>query len=165
MQMLTRTLVAATALALTAGSATVARAQAKAPVNFSGTWEMDAAKSQFGPLPPPSKMSLTITQTGATAMKVTTVSTTTEGDQSVTSEYTIDGTPRDMKTSDGQPQTSAVKWDGGVLVVDTKMERQGTPIGLASRYALSPDGKLLTIDRHITTPMGDADMRILFNKK
>lgn len=161
MRLLTRTLGAATALVL---AATTAAAQVKTP-DLSGTWELDAAKSDFGPMQAPAKMTLTITQGGAAKMKIVTVTPGPNGDQSVATDYPVDGAPHDITTSDGAKQTSTTKWDGSTFVVDTKMERQGMNVGIVSRFDLTPDGKILTVARHITTPQGDADLKIEFNKK
>lgn len=154
---------ATVATALTLGAGAVA-AQSKAP-DLSGTWEMDATRSDFGPSPKPAKMTLTITQTGATRMTIVTASRTEMGDQSITSNYTIDGAPHQMPTRDNVAQTSTTRWDAGTFVVDAKMTQDTVSVGVRTRFTLSPDGKLLTINRHISAPGGEADLRIVFVKQ
>jgi hypothetical protein len=157
-----RTAMRTLAIALTLTVA-VPAARAQAP-NFTGTWEMDAARSNFGQLPAPSKITLTVQQSGTATMKVTTLASSESGETTTSSDYTIDGKAVTVTSADG-PQTNVPKWDGATFLVATKMTRQGADLTMTSRWALSPDGKALTIVRHMTTPMGDVDMKIVFNRK
>ena len=159
--MLTRTLAAA-ALTL---SAVAAPAQPKAP-DFTGQWELNVAKSDFGPMAAqaPTKASMTITQ-NATTLKFAQAVSSPMGDQSSTQELTLDGKEQTVNGADGQPATSSASVAGDTLVLSSKMQRQGMDITAVSRWTLSPDGKLLTIDRQLATPMGALTMKLVYDKK
>jgi len=159
MQILTRTLAAAAALTI------AATAQAQAP-NFAGQWELNATKSDFGPMAAqaPSKIAMTVTQT-ATSVKVAQAMTTPQGDLNSTSEYTLDGKQTTSTGPDGSPVLNSAKLDGPVLAIETKMSRQGMDITRVSRWTLAPDGKSITVDQNLATPMGAMSMKIVFDKK
>jgi hypothetical protein len=119
--------------------------------NFSGEWAMDAAKSDFGPIPPPATMTRKVEHSDP-AMTVTTIQTGgAQGDSTVTQKFATDGkeTTNEMM---GSPTKSTAKWDGGNLVVVTK-------------GSLSADGKVLTDAWHLVTPQGEFDLTYVMNKK
>jgi hypothetical protein len=60
---------------------------------------------------------------------------------------------------------STGKWDGDALVITTKANYGGNDITLADKWTLSEDGKVLTINRHITSPMGELDQKIVLEKQ
>lgn len=163
MQILKRTLTTFAALTV---AATAAHAQAKP--DFSGTWEMNASKSDFGPLAgagqAPSKITMTVTQT-TTTVKVVQAMSTAQGDVNQTSDYTLDGKEATSNAADGQPQTIAATMDGGVLVIRSKFSREGADITRTSRWTLAPDGKSLVVDQALGTPMGPMAFKVVFEKK
>ena len=161
MQTLKRSLAAA----LVVVSATAASAQPKAP-DFNGQWELNVAKSDFGPMAQqaPTKASMTVTQS-ATSIKLVQAVSSPMGDQNQTQELALDGQDHTMPGMDGQPATSSAKVDGEAVVVNTKMTREGTDITMTSRWTLSPDGKTLTVARVIATPMGPLAMKLVYDKK
>jgi hypothetical protein len=132
--------------------------------NFSGEWAMDAAKSDFGPIPPPATMTRKVEHSDP-AMTVTTIQTGgAQGDSTVTQKFATDGkeTTNEMM---GSPTKSTAKWDGGNLVVVTKADFQGTEITINSKWSLSADGKVLTDAWHLVTPQGEFDLTYVMNKK
>ena len=161
MQILKRSLAAA----LVVCSAAAASAQPKAP-DFNGQWELNVAKSDFGPMAQqaPTTASMTVTQS-ATSIKLVQAVSTPMGDQNQTQELALDGQERTMPGMDGEPATSAAKVEGDAMVVNTKMSRQGADITMTSRWTLSPDGKSLTVARDIATPMGALTMKLVYDKK
>jgi hypothetical protein len=161
MHTLQRTFAAAVAVF----SATVASAQPKA-ADFNGQWELNVAKSDFGPMAQqaPTKASMTVTQSPA-SIKLVQAVTTAAGDQNQTQELALDGQDHTAPGMDGQPATSSAKLDGDAVVVNTKMTREGTDITMVSRWTLSPDGKTLTVARDIVTPMGPLAMKLVYDKK
>lgn len=72
-------------LVLTAGLV-----QAQGKPDFSGTWKIDPAKSDFGPAPPPDTMVQKIVHTEPN-IKVNLVQTGGTGDMSLDLVYTTDG--------------------------------------------------------------------------
>ena len=160
MQNLTRTLAAA---ALVLGATTAASAQTKAP-DFSGQWEMNTAKSDFGPVPAPTKASMTVEQSAA-HLKFTQTVATPAGDRTMAQDIPLTVADSTYNGPDGQPLTSSTKVDNGALVVNVKLNRQGADITQTARWTLSPDGKMLTLDQQMASPMGALAFKIVFDKK
>ena len=135
--------------------------------NFSGTWSIDIAKSDFGPAPPPDSVVMVIdhkepsikvmnTQKGAQGETVNERTLTTDGKESSSKLQTPAG-EQDLK--------STAKWSGKTLAIESAMDIQGMSIGLSDAWDLSDDGKVITIVRSIRTPQGDFGTKMVFNKK
>lgn len=143
------------ALAITAGG------QASAKPDFSGEWKMNPAKSDFGVLPPPSSIRRTITHAEPNLTMVED-QRSDFGDASTTRKYVTDGTPMSF-TSQGFEVQSSARWDESTLVVISKVESQGLTFN--DKMSLSPDGKMLISNVHISSPQGDVDILIAFDKQ
>lgn len=164
----------------------------KAPADFSGTWNLDVAKSSLGPQGAMIKsQTLTIKQEGN---KIT-LSTKTErnpppadapaggggrpggggggfgggGDQS----FTLDG----KETSVDQPGPGGMtipvkmsgKWDGSKIVLNTSRTMTGqdgstNTSTTKSTYELGADGKTLTVTRDSESPRGKNSTTSVFTK-
>jgi hypothetical protein len=133
------------ALAL-AASATAATAQSVP--NLTGTWVMDAAKSDFGPMPAPKSRSDVIDHREPSLMIKRTI--VQDGGASATIElnYGIDGKTYPNTTPQGTI-TSTLAWEGPVLVITSHAEVQGGTADIVDRMTLSADGKTLTQARTI----------------
>jgi hypothetical protein len=121
--------------------------------NFSGTWNLDVAKSDFGSAPLPDSMVLLIEHKEPTLK----VSSTQKGPQpqgEITNErnLTTDGkenTNRTRTMAGEQEVKSTSNWNGRTLVMAFKLEVQGTVFAVNDVWELSDDGKVLTILRGI----------------
>jgi len=131
--------------------------------DFSGTWKLNVAKSDFGPLPGPESrtdvvthkdpsLSDSVTADGAQGKQQYTVSYTTDGKEAVNKIG-----PREVK--------STLKWAGSNLVISSKFAYNDMDVTSESTWVLSPDGKTLTISAHFTSAMGDADQKFVFGKQ
>lgn len=138
-------------------------ASAQTHPSFAGEWTMIADKSDFGPLPKPTSMTRTITETGAT-LKIVTVQKGANGDTTVSTTFTTDGKPQ-KNTVQGSEMTTTGKWDGAAMLFNSSMDMQGAAITIEDRYALSDAGKTLTVTRKFTTPQGAATATIVFAHK
>jgi hypothetical protein len=158
MQILKRTLAAA---ALVAAAATTAAAQAP---DFTGQWEMNAAKSDLGPAAGAlTKLVFTIQQS-PTTLKFSQAISTTQGDQTIEQEFTLDGKEVTRTVPTGQTVVTTAKVEGGAIVLAGKV--QGADAGQTSRWTLAPDGKSMTIDQSMTGgPMGPLTMKFVLDKK
>ena len=135
--------------------------------NFTGTWTLDAAKSDFGPMPPPESVVMVIDHKEPT-VKVTTTQKTQMGDSSNDSTYTTDGKENVNKMrgpAGDQDVKSTTKWNGKTLATSRTIEAQGMSIGIDDSWELSPDGKALTVSRQLKTPQGDFSTKLVLNKK
>jgi hypothetical protein len=148
-------------LAVASLSATLALGAGKP--DFSGSWKMNAEKSDFGPMPAPDKLEQTITHADPNL----TVNSTTAGPQGETKselKYTVDGKDS-VNTIRGAEFKSVAAWDGDTIVIKSKREVQGMEISLIETWSLSTDGKVLTVLRKASTPQGDFELKTVMDKQ
>ena len=128
--------------------------------NFTGEWTFNAAKSNFGAVPPPTVLTrsikhdepnLTIVENQVGAL----------GEQLATRKYVTDGTPTSFETQGTTVPTSA-KWDGTTLLIVSTVEALG--LSFNDKMSLSADGKTLTSVVRISSPQGDVEMTVLFDR-
>ncbi|HEV8038252.1 MAG TPA: hypothetical protein VGP62_05255 [Bryobacteraceae bacterium] len=136
---------------------------AQSKPNFSGTWKLNVAKCDFGPLPAPDSRTDVITHNEPT-IKIDVDSKGGQGDFTGTLNYTTDGKevsnkmgPRDVKSTLG--------WEGSHLVVNSKLSINDAEITIKTVWTLSDDGKTLSQDAHINSPMGELDTKQVFEKQ
>jgi len=131
--------------------------------NLSGTWVLQADKSDFGPIPAPtSRTDVVDHQEPKLNIKRTTVQNGTEVVGNLV--FAIDG--KEYKNTMGpQELASTLKWDGEVLVVTTSTSMQGADVSLVDRYSLSADGKTLTQDRTISVQGQTLTQKLVFAKQ
>jgi hypothetical protein len=144
-----------------------ASAFAQAKPDFSGTWNLDLTKSDFGPTPPPDSMVLVV-EHKEPALKIMSTQTSQGASISNTRNITTDGKPNanKLQTGDGaQDVTSTSKWNGNKLSTAYTLEMQGMKLGVNDSWSLSADGKVLTVMRAISTEQGDLALTTVFNKK
>jgi hypothetical protein len=115
-------------------------AAAQAPPNFAGKWTLVAdpnAPAGMGGL----GQEANITQDAST---LTITRTTQMG--TFTSNYKLDGSESKNTLNiqgNSVDQVSTAKWDGGKLLVNTKMDFGGNPVELTMVMSLDPSGNLL----------------------
>jgi hypothetical protein len=137
---------------------------AQAKTDFSGTWKLNTAKSDFGAMPPPDAMTQKITH-GDPSLKANVVSTGgMYGDMTYDVAYTTDGKECVNHVGEGEFK-STLKWDGDSLAVDIKGSFGGNEFTAKDRWTLSSDGKTLTITQHFTSAMGEGDIKEVFDKQ
>ena len=147
-------LVGLTAVGLAAG--------ADSRPNFSGEWKMNAAKSNFGPMPAPESRTDKIDHKDP-SLKLTSTFTTPQGERTREWSCTTDG--KECENAMGQVSfKSSTKWDGGNLVVDSKGSFSNNEVQIKEKWSLSEDGKTLTIERHLSSSMGEGDQKIVLEK-
>src|SRR6267378_3380821 len=131
--------------------------------DFSGTWKLNVAKSDFGALPGPESRTDVITHKDPSLSDNVTAEGA-QGKQQYTVNYTTDGKevvnkigPREIK--------STLKWEGSDLVISSKFVYNDADVNARASWALSPDGKTLTISVHYASTMGETDQKIVFEKQ
>jgi hypothetical protein len=144
-------------------AALLTAAQAQAKPNFSGEWKLNVSKSEFGPLPAPNSRTDKIKHEDP-SLKVTTTQSGQNGDVTFDLNYTTDGKENTNEIR-GNPMKSTSKWDGDTLLIETKGSFGGNDITLADKWTLSGDGKVLTLNRHIVSPMGELDQKVVLEKQ
>jgi len=136
---------------------------AQSKPNFSGTWKLNLAKSDFGPLPAPDSRTDVIDHNDPT-MKINTTQSGGQGDMTATLTYTTDGKEATNQIATREIKSTAT-WQGGTLVVNSKLMFNDAEVTIKSVWTLSEDGKTLTQDSHITSPMGELDQKQVFEKQ
>jgi hypothetical protein len=136
---------------------------AQSKPNFSGTWKLNVSKSSYDPLPAPDSRTDVILHNEPT-IKIDVDSKGGQGDFVGTINYTTDGKevtnhlgPREIK--------STLAWEGNNLVVNSKLMFNDAEVSIKNVWTLSDDGKTLTQNAHITSPMGEFDQKIVSEKQ
>jgi hypothetical protein len=133
--------------------------------NFSGVWKMNREKSKFPAMFPAMGNIRDVVSkiehkepNFSESMTITGV----DGDRTVEVKYTTDGKETTMKLPylTGSVKATA-KWEGDALTVEGKAEE----FNVRGKYTLSADGKTLTKAGHLSTPNGDVDGIIVFEKQ
>ncbi len=131
--------------------------------NFSGTWELQVAKSDFGPLPPPESVTNTVDHKEP-KLKITSKSKTMEGDRTTNLNYTTDGEECTNEIQGG-PAKSRTRWSDRELVTEMQLEIQGMKLQFKDRWSLSEDAKTWTIQRAWSGEFGEAAQKLVLEKK
>jgi len=138
-------------------------ASAQSSPDFSGTWALDLARSNFGQLPTPeSRVDVIQHQEPRLVIKRTTV---VNGAQSVVDiTYAVDGQPH-QNTAGGSPISSVLRWDGTTLVVTSTVTTPQGDLGIVDRMSLSADGKTLTQERTLSIQGQELAQTMVFTRR
>ncbi len=141
---------------LTLALATLASAQKP---NFSGSWKLDGAKSDFGPQPVPDSMTMKVSHDDP---KLKVAQSGPQGDSEMV--FTTDG-KEVTNQMQGMDVKGVAKWEGEKIVVNNKLDLGGTEVSFKQTYSLKDGGKVMISDMHIVSPQGEFDMKMVFNKQ
>jgi hypothetical protein len=131
--------------------------------DFSGTWVLNAYRSEFtGERPPQSKVQR-VEHKGA-ELTVTIDEINEQGTVHGVAGYTTDGQEA-VNDVLGFPMTSSIGWEGDIMVMRTWGKFSNTDIMLIDRWSLSPDGKTLTIARQFQGHGRVVDQTLVFDRK
>ena len=136
---------------------------AQSKPNFSGTWKLNVAKSDFGVLPP-SNGRTDVIEHQDPDLKDTVSDDAAQGQQNYTLSMTTDGKEAINKPG-GLEMKSVATWTASNLVVNTKLQFQGSDVTIKTTWALSDDGKTLTESAHLESQMGETDQKLVFEKQ
>ena len=131
-------------------------------INLAGVWRLNLAKSDFGKFPAPQSITRTITQRGV-KLSMTNVQKGAQGEVTTEFVYTTDGKLVTNKVQNGESKGSA-QWIGGQLMIESSREVQGATLTQKDIWTLSADGKVLTVNSHVTLPNGEFDIKQVFEK-
>jgi hypothetical protein len=110
--------------------------------NFSGNWEMDASKSDFGGSPPPDSFKRTI-EHREPSLILTDEQSSPLGTEKVVRSYSTDGKEIGYHWMGGDVKSTA-HWDGNAMAIVGKVDIGGTELTVSGTLTLSTDGKTLT---------------------
>lgn len=147
---------------LLAAAAILAASAFGAP-NLSGDWKLNLQKSSYGLIPAPLEVTRKIKLEGVN-LSMSTEQKTTQRESSSELKYTTDGKLCINKVTNGDAKGTA-HWEGDTLIIESS--QQNGPQELKSRevWTLSPDGKTLTIQSHLTLPQGGVDVKQVFDRQ
>lgn len=131
--------------------------------NLAGEWKLNLAKSDYGKFPTPISVTRKIDDNG---LKLVSSTTQKGAEGEVTSKltYTTDGKESVNEVAGAQAKGTA-QWIGGMLIIESSREFQGATLKQKEIWRLSPDGKVLTVDAHISIPNGEFDVKQVFDKQ
>lgn len=133
-----------------------------AAADFSGTWKLVPAKSDFGKAAAPQGQEITVRQTGD-LLAVHSALTDHRGETK--SSYAIDATGKDVENViRGNRVLSHAGWIGGILIVKSQTEVQNLSIKTSDEWQMDADGKTLTIARVAQSPQGELRQRFVYEK-
>jgi hypothetical protein len=131
--------------------------------DFSGTWKLNVAKSDFGMLGgPTSRTDIIVHKDPSLSNSVTADSA--QGKQQYTVSFTTDGKEAVNKMGEREIK-STLKWVGSNLVISSKFVYNEMDVTSEATWVLSPDGKTLTVSTHFISSMGEADQKSVYEKQ
>jgi hypothetical protein len=144
-------------------AAAAGMAQAADKPDFSGDWKMDADKSVFGPMPPPTSMTRKIDHKDPD-ISVTEARSGPQGDMNTTMKYSSDGKETTNSLMGNDVKSKAV-WEGKTLVITSAANFGGADVKLTDKWTLAEDGKTLTDVLGISSPQGDFELTFVLIKQ
>jgi hypothetical protein len=150
----------ATVLCIAASFCFLTAAIAADKPNLSGTWKMNVAKSETGSSEIKSRVDKIDHQDPQ--LKITTTQDDENGGNTVVRDYVTDGRQMTHSILGGERKSSA-RWDGNVLVIETKVTEGGYTI--RDRWTLADDHKSIRIDREFSGNQGGTTRHILLEKQ
>jgi hypothetical protein len=124
--------------------------------DFSGSWKMDADKSVFGPMPPPTSLTRKIDHKDP-AISVEEARSGAQGDMNMSMKYSTDGKETTNSLMGNDVKSKAV-WEGKTLVITSAANFGGADVKLTDKWTLAEDGKTLTDVQAISAPQGDFEL-------
>ncbi len=138
-------------------------AAAQSKPDFSGEWVLNEAASDWGPLPAPANFLRKIEHQEPN-IKIVTTQSGRQGEVTTELKYTTDG-KESINTLRGAEMKGTAKWDGNTLLIEYGREAQGMKISFKEAWNLVEEGKSITIATHIDSPQGQADLKIVLQRK
>lgn len=131
--------------------------------DFTGTWKLNVAKSDFGLLGGPTSRTDGIIHQGA-SLSISTIADDVQGKQQYKINYTTDGKEAINKLGPYEVK-SILKWSGRNLVISSRFIYNNVNITSEATWTLSPDGKTLTIKTDFKGALGNHSQRLVLEKQ
>jgi protein-S-isoprenylcysteine O-methyltransferase Ste14 len=135
-----------------------------APQDFTGTWTLNVRRSDFGPFPPPERRTDVIEHRNP-SLRITRREVPGGGQERIREWSCNTERVECTNATSGTELRSVARWDGPVLVIETKTRYQGQDAFVEDRWTLSPDRRVLTISRHAVSPQGTADQTFVLERR
>jgi hypothetical protein len=132
--------------------------------DFSGTWMLNLAGSDFGVLPAPQRR-VAVIEHQEPALRATMKQTANSVESVSELRYTTDGKECRNSSAFGELRTT-VAWEGSALLLHTTGKaRDGSEFRMDDRWALSADGRQLKMERSLSNSLGETHQRLVFEKR
>ncbi len=138
--------------------------------NFTGTWTLDKDKSDLGEGRRGGMAATTLTVDHGAKLEIERVSTGRDGEErKMTETLTLDGKKCTNVWFRGDKESTVTfSSDKNTLIITSiiAMNFNGNDFELNSeeKWSLDKDGKVLTIEAKSTTPRGDREQTLVYNK-
>lgn len=141
----------------------VAPLEAQFPPNLSGTWVLQLAESDLGPIPAPdSRVDVIDHQEPRITIRRTVVA---QGQETSTElRYAVDG-ERHTNTAGGLEMGSTLRWNGATLTMVSSAQTPQGEVGLVDVFTLSEDGLTLTQARTLTIGGQELSQRLVLKRQ
>jgi hypothetical protein len=134
-------------------------AQASRP-NFSGRWELDKSRSDFGSLPPDDS-AMELIQHQEPKLTITQIWRNSEGEHTVVWQLTTDGTENLTRMNETEIASRTV-WEDGRLITDWRMKRGAQLSEGKYDRSLSEDRKTLTVGLRKRSATSEINQHLVF---
>jgi hypothetical protein len=124
--------------------------------DFSGTWKMDATRSESAHQAVPVGPSTLVIRLSEGALIMETTQHEAGGGPGFHEilNLRLDGAETTSPTDSGAPVTGKAHWDGARLVVETSRNVQDSTVTTTYVHTLSANGREMTIDKTLTVQHG-----------
>ena len=134
-------------------------AQASRP-NFSGRWELDKSRSDFGSLPPDDS-AMELIQHQEPKLTITQTWRNSEGEHTVVWQLTTDGAENLTRMNETEIASRTV-WEDGRLITDWRMKRGAQLSEGKYDRSLSEDRKTLTVGLRKRSATSEISQHLVF---
>jgi hypothetical protein len=134
-------------------------AQASRP-NFSGRWELDKSRSDFGSLPPDDS-AMELIQHQEPKLTITQIWRNSEGEHTVVWQLTTDGTENLTRMNETEIASRTV-WEDGRLITDWRAKRGAQLSEGKYDRSLSEDRKTLTVGLRKRSATSEINQHLVF---
>lgn len=131
--------------------------------NFTGTWKLNAAKSDFGKMPLPAKLERVV-QHAEPKLTVQSVTSSPQGELRSVSIYTTDD-KESVNTVRGTQVKSVAAWVGPTLTIRSTRQVQNVELVAVEHWSMSANGKVLTVINKISTPGGTVEATTVLDRQ
>jgi hypothetical protein len=143
--------------------------RAQSRPDFTGTWTMDASRSQLPQMGRGGRGGGRGAGGGSSTqvIKQTATDLTIEiqaGPMSRTAVYKLDGSPTTNEGGRGATITSKTRWDGDKLIIQSTREIQGFSLTTTETRSLEAGGKEMVVETVASAPQGEQRFKQVFTK-
>jgi hypothetical protein len=131
--------------------------------NFTGSWKMNAARSDFGGIPKPTQFDRKIDHRDP-IIRMSVHQVLNTGDRTIEVVLRTDGKETTNISPTGEAKTTC-QWNGRELNLITTRQMEGGAVISRETWSLLPDGQTLVSVTNMQTPRGIYTIRLVLDKQ